>query len=78
MRLWYYVSTTGVARFKRKLNAFIDIEFGFGLLKCGMVCRNLKCMDNIVKVAREIGSGKMINGLICFDLISDHFFYLWL
>lgn len=25
--LWYYVSTGGVARLQRKLNAFIDIDF---------------------------------------------------
>lgn len=30
---FYYVSIARVTRLKRKLNAFIDIEFGFGLLK---------------------------------------------
>jgi hypothetical protein len=25
--LWYYVSTRGITRLKRKLNAFIDIDF---------------------------------------------------
>lgn len=40
--LWYNVSTGGVARLKRKLNAFIDIEFGFELLKSDAVYRYFK------------------------------------
>lgn len=42
------------------------------------MCKTWKYIDKIEKVVQQIENSKMIDSLMCFDLISDYFFYLWL